>query len=164
MIGCFDRPFLLAGACVRCVWMETGFTQCFCLRNFIAFIAFFLRTFLTQSIALRALRLDGNRAWADLHSSRRVTWTVCGRCSTRRDAGSLSAASERRPPMKTRWDAVVDVEPSSRARSWPELRPLCGLTAQTLRGTCSAVWRSASCPLYTVTQKTNYIKGKDKGT
>ena len=24
MIGCFDRPFLLAGACVRCVWVETG--------------------------------------------------------------------------------------------------------------------------------------------
>ena len=38
MIGCFDRPFLLAGACVRCV---KHLTQCFCLRNFLAFFAHF---------------------------------------------------------------------------------------------------------------------------
>jgi len=37
MIGCFDRLFLLAGACDRCV---KHLTQCFCLRNFLAFIAF----------------------------------------------------------------------------------------------------------------------------
>ena len=62
MIGCFDRPFLLAGACVRIAfeWKPV-------LRNVFAFVILlrllrFLRTFLTQSIALRALRLDGNRA------------------------------------------------------------------------------------------------------
>jgi len=54
MIGCFDRPFLLAGACVRCV---KNLTQCFfCLRNFLAFIAFLAHFFacvffLTQDLA-----------------------------------------------------------------------------------------------------------------
>jgi len=64
MIGCFDRPFLLAGACVRCV---KNLTQCFCLRNFLAFI--FLRTFYFACIffsyarpCVRCVRLNGNRA------------------------------------------------------------------------------------------------------
>ena len=34
MIGCLDRPFLLAGGCVRCVWMETGFYAMFLIAYF----------------------------------------------------------------------------------------------------------------------------------
>ena len=63
MIGCFDRVFLLAGACVRCVKNRIGsvvaisyaMTACvscvrdfrlhifvFCLHNFLAFLAYFI--------------------------------------------------------------------------------------------------------------------------
>ena len=60
MIGCLDRPFLLAGGCVRLDGNRV-------LRNVFYCVIFlrllrFLRTFLTQSVALRALRLAGNRA------------------------------------------------------------------------------------------------------
>ena len=42
MIGCFDRPFLLAGALIACVAFEWKpvLRNVFCLRNFIAFIVF----------------------------------------------------------------------------------------------------------------------------
>jgi len=57
MIGCLDRPFLLAGGCVRCVWMDVF--DCVIFLRLLSF----LRTFLTQLVALRALRLAGNRAY-----------------------------------------------------------------------------------------------------
>jgi len=55
MIGCFDRPFLLAGACVRCVKRNDRLRQLrdlrlhnfvFCFRNFVAFIAFLAHFFI----------------------------------------------------------------------------------------------------------------------
>jgi len=55
-----DHSYWLALACVAFEWKPV-LRNVFCLRNFIAFIAFLVH-FLTQSIALRALRLDGNRA------------------------------------------------------------------------------------------------------
>ena len=60
MIGCFDHSYWLALACVAFEWKPV-------LRNVFACVILlrllrFLRTFLTQSIALRALRLGGNRA------------------------------------------------------------------------------------------------------
>jgi len=60
MIGCFSQPFLLAGACVRLNGNRfyAMFFACVILLRLLCF----LRTFLTQSIALRALHLDGNRA------------------------------------------------------------------------------------------------------
>jgi len=64
MIGCLDRPFLLAiGWQLRALRLDGNRV----LRNVFDCVIFlhllrFLRTFLTQSVALRALRLAGNRA------------------------------------------------------------------------------------------------------
>ena len=46
--------------CVAFEW-KPGFTQCFCLRNFIAFIAF-LAFFSYERPCVRCVRLNGNRA------------------------------------------------------------------------------------------------------
>jgi len=93
IISCFDRAFLLAGACVRCVKNRIGsiiafsyaMTACvscvtcacillfFCLRNFLVFIAFlahflfYLRTFSYARPCVCCVRLNGNRAWGKVH-------------------------------------------------------------------------------------------------
>ena len=70
MISCFDRPFLLAGACGKILHNDRLRqlrdlclrTFVFCLRNFLAFLAHFLFCLRIFSYARPCVRLNGNRA------------------------------------------------------------------------------------------------------
>ena len=62
MIGCFDRPFLLAGACVRCVWMETGLKNDLMMMMLMMMMMMIMMIMITLSGCLHCVR-----HWEDQH-------------------------------------------------------------------------------------------------